>query len=86
MPATSAVSGGEAALQSLGLCVPLVHPLCWQHVFPRRCPPRTNFMLLPAPRAAITSDPANAIAVKLFGEAGTDTLLKMATGHPAVAS
>ena len=35
--------------------------------------------------SAVTSDPDNGIAVKLFGEAATDTLLKMATGHLAVA-
>ncbi|KAL4427619.1 hypothetical protein ABPG75_001708 [Micractinium tetrahymenae] len=36
--------------------------------------------------SAITSDPANVIAVRMFGEEATNKLLKMATGHPAVAS
>ncbi|PSC68965.1 red chlorophyll catabolite reductase [Micractinium conductrix] len=35
---------------------------------------------------AITSDPGNRIAVTLFGEGSTNSLLKMATGHPSVAS
>lgn len=46
---------------------------------PWRCPAT----LMPA---AITSDPANVIAVRLFGEEATNKLLKMATGHPSVAS
>jgi hypothetical protein len=36
--------------------------------------------------SCITTDPGNNLAVKLFGEPTTDKLLKMATGHPAVAS
>lgn len=36
--------------------------------------------------SAITSDPANGIAVRMFGEDATNKLLKMATGHPAVAT
>ncbi|KAL4444699.1 hypothetical protein ABPG77_002516 [Micractinium sp. CCAP 211/92] len=36
--------------------------------------------------SAITSDPANGIAVRMFGEDATDKLLKMATGHPAVST
>ncbi|KAI7841637.1 hypothetical protein COHA_004657 [Chlorella ohadii] len=36
--------------------------------------------------SCITTDPGNHLAVKLFGEQTTDKLLKMATGHPAVAS
>lgn len=40
----------------------------------------------PSLPAAITSYPGNHVAVKLFGEGATDTLLKMSTGHPKVAS
>ena len=34
--------------------------------------------------AAVTSDPDNHIAVRLFGEQACDSLIKLATGHPSV--